>query len=122
MPVRSLNSSVFKWPDRGQVDRAAREWSERAVKLHSHVMRIGYFGSYARGDCGVGSDLDLVAVVESDPEPFERRPLRWDMSQLPVQAQLLVYTAAEWEAFLAQGSRFARVLKDETVWVYGWGE
>ncbi len=122
MPVRSLSSSVFKWPDRDQVDRAVRTWAESAVVRHARVLRLGYFGSYARGDWGVGSDLDLVAVIESDPEPFERRSLNWDLNELPVQTHLIVYTAAEWESLKAQGRRFFRVLENETVWVYGRSE
>jgi uncharacterized protein len=118
MPVRSLNSSVLRWPDRGRVDRAVRAWAEDAVMRHGRVLKLGYFGSYARGDWGVGSDLDLVAILETDPEPFERRSLKWDLNQLPVQAQLLVYTAAEWGALKSQGSRFFNVLNSETVWVF----
>ena len=62
MPVRSLNSSVLKWPDRATVVAALHRWVEHAVLGRDDVLRIGYFGSYARGDAGVGSDLDLVIV------------------------------------------------------------
>src|SRR5207247_237446 len=79
MPVRSLNSSVLVWPDRAQVDRAARVWAEAVARDRSDVQRIGYFGSYARGDWGVGSDLDLVAVVDAPEEPFEQRSVSWPL-------------------------------------------
>ena len=36
-----------------------------------------------------------------------------------VPADLLVYTACEWQALRAQGGRFARVLMAETVWLLG---
>ena len=107
MPVRSLHSSVLTWPDRVQVDDAARAWATDSARHHPELLRAAYFESYARGDWGVGSDLDLVAVVESAEEPFERRALSWDLSGLPVPAELLVYTAAEWERMQAQGGRFA---------------
>jgi uncharacterized protein len=45
MPVRSLNSSVFKWPDRGQVDDAVRQWAEKAVNSREGIIKLGYFGS-----------------------------------------------------------------------------
>lgn len=64
MPTRSLNSSVLKWPDRETVDRAVLKWAARASARHPELVRLGYFGSYARGDWGVGSDIDLVAVVQ----------------------------------------------------------
>lgn len=118
MPVRSLNSPVLKWPDRSTVNRAVREWAEAERKRHPELQRLGYFGSYARGDWGVGSDLDLVAVVDRSSEPFERRCLSWDSTNLPVPAELLVYTADEWETLNRKGGRFIRMLESETVWVY----
>jgi predicted nucleotidyltransferase len=116
MPVRSSGSSVLRWPDRQSVDAAARGWA-RAQAGRPGLEALGYFGSYARGDWGVGSDLDLVAIVSSSDEPFERRALAWDLSVLPVPAEILVYTRDEWARRLEQGDRFARMLRDETVWL-----
>jgi predicted nucleotidyltransferase len=118
MPVRSLNSSVLKWPDRSTVDRAVRTWAQETVSQHPELVKLGYFGSYARGDWGVGSDLDLVAIVDRCSECFERRPLNWDLSALRVPAELLVYTAVEWESLLQHERRFARTVEREAVWVY----
>jgi len=81
------------------------------------VVRVGYFGSYARGEAGVGSDIDLVVVVEDAAEPWPRRVARWNTTSLPVPAELVVYTRAEWEALDAE-SRFARTLREETRWVF----
>jgi len=91
----------------------------QVAREHPEVVRIGYFGSYARGDWGVGSDLDLVIIVERAYEPFERRAVRWDVTELPVPAEALVYTAEEWEAL---GGRFGRQLREDAVWVYGRAE
>jgi hypothetical protein len=60
----------------------------------------------------------LVAVVSHDPEPFERRPLSWDLNNLPVPAEILVYTSAEWEGLFRRGGRFAKMIMQETVWLY----
>lgn len=118
MPVRSLNSSVLKWPDRTTADTAVRAWAVEAARRYPGLIRAGYFGSYARGDWGVGSDLDLVVVVREAAEPFERRALGWDLSSLPVPAELLVYTEAEWQGLHDEGGRFACMLAREAVWVY----
>ena len=118
MPVRSSNSSVLKWPDQKTIDRAVRSWSTEQARSQAGVLRLGYFGSYARGDWGVGSDLDLVAVIAETSDPFERRSLKWDLNGLPVPADLVVYTLQEWEELLAKDTRFARMLRDETIWVY----
>lgn len=117
MPVRSLNSSVLRWPDAQVVDQAVRRWAEQALQQRHDVIRIGYFGSYARGDWGVGSDLDLVIVVESSDLPFERRATQWDATGLPVPADLLTYTKDEWQN-LDPRRRFHRMLLKQTVWVH----
>ncbi len=118
MPTRSLNSSVIKWPNRDQVDRGVRTWVADATKGRDDILRIGYFGSYARGDWGVGSDLDLIMIIQGTDAPFERRSLPWDLTGLPVQASLLVYTLHEWQQLQSEGGRFARTVAQEAVWVF----
>ncbi|WP_205617064.1 nucleotidyltransferase domain-containing protein [Pelomicrobium methylotrophicum] len=108
---------MLAWPDRAIVDHAVRDWAAEEAKRHPGVLRIGYFGSYARGDWGVGSDVDLVAVVEDSPLPFHERATRWNILDLPVPAELLVYTRPEWERLMASESRFAQQLVQEIVWV-----
>lgn len=118
MPVRSSNSSVLVWPDLAKVDRTIRSWVLVEAAKHPELRRLAYYGSYARGDWGVGSDLDLLAIIENSAEPFDRRSLSWDLGPLPVPADLLVYTVAEWEQMIAEGGRFARTVEREAIWVY----
>jgi len=96
MPVRPLSSAVLVWPDARTVDQAAHRWAEGLRRAEASVVAVGYFGSYGRGDWGVGSDLDMVVIVEDSREPFERRAARFDATGLPVPVDLLVYTRAEW--------------------------
>ena len=117
MPVRSLNSSVLTWPDAKQVERAVRHWAQEIVRQRPDVIRIGYFGSYARGDWGVGSDLDLVIISKHAHEPFEPRAVNWDVTRLPVPTDVLVYTQQEWESRVVD-SRFGKTVTAEAVWVY----
>jgi predicted nucleotidyltransferase len=116
MPVRSLGSSVLRWPDREEVDRAVRDWAARIAALDERVLRVGYFGSYARGDWGVGSDVDLVVIVAEAAEPLERRALAFDATDLPVPADVFVYTEGEWEAMLVRGG-LPRTASREVAWV-----
>ncbi len=118
MPVRSLNSSVLKWPDAQTVRQAVVRWAEELARRHPHILRIGYIGSYARGDWGVGSDVDLIVIMAGSAEPFWRRGLTWDTSSLPVPADLLIYTQDEWQALATQGGRFHQTVEREAVWVY----
>lgn len=115
MPVRSSSSSVLRWPTEDEVDRALRHWAEGVVRKHPEVVRIGYFGSYARGDWGVGSDLDVIILVERSERPFIYRAASFPYEELPVPVDLFVYTVNEWDEL--QGM-FKEKLKRETVWVY----
>jgi hypothetical protein len=85
--------------------------------LNSCLRPLGYFGSYARGDWCVGSDLDLVAVVEHSDKPRERRSIDWDLDDLPVPRELLVYTTDEWRVLATGEGRFGKTLLNETAWI-----
>jgi len=117
MPVRSSTSSVLRWPDAPTVLAAVRVWAERQAAAHPDLVRLAVFGSYARGDAGVGSDLDLIAIVRASAEPFERRAVDWDVTDLPVPAEVLVYTEAEWDALRERGGRFTTVVEAEAQWI-----
>ncbi|MFZ0131049.1 MAG: nucleotidyltransferase domain-containing protein [Desulfobacterales bacterium] len=122
MPVRSLNSCVLKWPDRQVVDRAVRSWTVEQIEVKPEMIRLGYYGSYARGDWGVGSDLDLIAVVSETVEPFERRLLEWDLNGFPVPVEIIVYSLSEWEDLERKDTRFFSMLKREVIWTYVKGD
>jgi predicted nucleotidyltransferase len=100
------------------VDRAVRFWSIDQALHRPDLIRLGYFGSYARGNWGVGSDLDLIAIVDAASEPFERRLLNWDFDNLPVPADILVYALAEWKELQKKNHKFSRMLKSEVIWTY----
>jgi predicted nucleotidyltransferase len=78
MPVRSSSSRVLKWPDAQTVREAVVRWAQQIAQQRPEVARIGLFGSYARGDWGVGSDIDLVVIVHHTDMPFIRRALDYD--------------------------------------------
>ncbi len=117
MPVRSSDSSVLRWPDREVVLAAARQWAVRSRAENAEIEAIGCFGSYARGDWGVGSDLDLVAIVSASSEPFERRAHACAVTRRPVPAEGLGDGREEWQRLLAGDDRFARAMRSEVVWL-----
>lgn len=118
MPVRSLNSSVMRWPDRAAVRQAVAAWAAALAEERPDVRAVGYFGSLARErGWGVGSDADLLVLVDVAPEPFERRAATFDTSRLPVPADLLVYELAEWDA-LSDAGPFHDRMRREARWVY----
>ena len=117
MPVRSLTSSVRRWPSPAEVEAALRRWAQQ-LDLPG-LVGLGYFGSYARGDAGVGSDLDLVAIVEASDLAPPLRATRLPLEDLPLPADALVYTKAAWEALKRRKDRFAKTLLAETRWLLG---
>ena len=82
------------------------------------LLRLGSFDSYARGDWGVGSDLDPIAIVDGSTLPFERR-LEWQTSTLPMPAERPVYTRDEWERLATAAGRFYRTVNREAAWLLG---
>ena len=122
MPVTSSTSSVKRWPKAEAVIAALEAWGAEAARRRDDLIGLGYFGSYARGDAGFGSDLDLLLIVETDRQPFTERGLDWRTETLPVPVDLLIYTIAEWERLLAAGGRFARTLSTEARWLWAPGK
>jgi hypothetical protein len=109
---------VLKWPDARTVDTAVRAWAQALATQRADILCIGYLGSYARGDWGVGSDLDVVIVLQESDAPFDRRGASIEATALPVPADLLIYTRPEWDSLIHSKSRFARTLRQELVWVF----
>lgn len=117
MPVTSSTSSIKRWPTSKVVLGAANAWARSAADQHPNLIALGYFGSYARGEAGFGSDLDLIAVVNADDRPTIARNLDWHTETLPVPADLLVYTLREWKLLEEEGGRFWRTLASEVQWL-----
>lgn len=122
MPTRSLDSSVLRWPDGASVFRAAKAWARQVGHTRADVLRIGCFGSLARGEWSFGSDLDLIVVVADSPLPFTDRPATFDTVALPVHTDLLVYTANEWESMVGESAVSGRhplgKIAEHIVWLY----
>lgn len=119
MPAKSSASSVKLWPTAELVLAALREWAADQRRSRPELRALGYFGSYARGDSGFGSDLDLVAVLDESDVPRLARNRDWPYEQLPVPSDLVIFTVDEWHRMMEHGGRFARVMSDEVVWVVG---
>lgn len=119
MPVTSADSSIKRWPSAEVVLSAAGAWARAAAKQRPDLIALGCFGSYARGAAGFGSDLDLIAIVGTDNRPAVERSLDWPTEELPVPADLLVYTLSEWKQMQAEGGRFGRTFRAEARWLVG---
>lgn len=117
MPLTSSTSSIKRWPSAEAVLSAATAWAREAAEQRQDLVAVGCFGSYARGEAGFGSDLDLIAVVRTDNRPSMERGRDWGTETLPVPADLLVFTVREWKRLKADGGRFVQTLRAEARWL-----
>jgi uncharacterized protein len=77
----------------------------------------GGYGSYGRGTAGVGSDLDLLLILQRCDEPIWERLRRWDTSALPLACDLLVYSHVEWRSLPQWNPKLAEALLNDTRWM-----
>ena len=115
MPVRSLTSAVFRWPDRDAALAAARTWACDLAARDAEIVCIACVGSAARGDWGIGSDLDLVVITRRAPDDPVERLRRYEPTNLPVPADLFVYTLSEWSDLMRTRPHLAR--RWQTEWL-----
>ena len=117
MPVRSLNQSVLRWPKPELILAAVQQWAEAQQAIRPALAKVGVFGSYGRGDAGVGSDLDLLLVDGAATGPQQQRLLTWPLERLPLSCDALVLTPTELQELLASGSRMAIELQRDLRWL-----
>ncbi|MGH7665331.1 MAG: hypothetical protein ACRENI_13740 [Gemmatimonadaceae bacterium] len=66
----------------------------------------------------MGSDLDVLIVVDRREVDLVESAREWDLTALPVPADVLVYGERELSDLLHDGGRFGRMLATEAVWIY----
>jgi len=119
MPVRSLTQSLLRWPEPELVLQQVHDWAERVAADHPGLVRVGVFGSYGRGDAGVGSDLDLLLIDTRAHGPQHQRLLAWPLAELPLSCDALVLTPAEHRELSASGSPMGAALTRDSCWLWG---
>jgi hypothetical protein len=55
---------------------------------------------------------------KSSTQPLWRKLLELRLPDLPVPADMLVYTVEEWQSLAEEGTRFYRTVHHEARWVY----
>lgn len=86
-----------------------------------HPLQIWLFGSRARGDAGVDSDWDLLAIVQdcSEPADFDDPMVVWRLRRQPdVPSDLVVYRASDFEADRSVPNTLAYATNLDGVLVY----
>jgi len=74
--------------------------------IGKHLHRAIVFGSYARGDYDQYSDLDIIIVCDTQLPFVERFREFYQLFELPVATEILVYTPQEFEGMVERENPF----------------
>jgi len=80
----------------------SRVLSEMAARIAAVARpeKVVLFGSHARGDAGVDSDVDFMVIQETDlPRPKRSVPLYAIVRDYPYSKDIVVYTPEEVNAY-----------------------
>jgi hypothetical protein len=107
------NSAGPRYADKDEVFDLARKTAHQIADQYPEVSKILLFGSFARGDYGFRSDLDLLIVLRASNEAVHERIDRF-LAYAPVYpTDMLVYTDEELRARISGGDAFlARALRE----------
>ncbi len=112
------NSAGPRFVDRDEVLSLARETARRIAARHSGVVKILLFGSFARADYGIHSDLDLLVIVNNSERPVRER-LEDFLEDAPVYpTDVIVYTEQELQSRLSEDSGFLFRAVREAIQLY----
>src|SRR5438876_3266258 len=108
-----LRSASPKFAERSQLLNLAKEMAERIAANHPDVTRVILFGSVARKDFGVRSDLDLLILLKSSHMPIRERIAQFLEECSGYPTDVFPLTEAELESRLRSGDPFwMRALRD----------
>ncbi len=97
-----------------QVLAAARAWADGLRQRDPAVVRVCYFGSYARGDYVPGSDLDvLIELAHSAIARRQDRSPQYQPDRFPVGVDIFAYTTDELRQMREAGDAFIRAVDAE---------
>lgn len=94
MQKQSFGSVTVFSLDQPRVESALQELVE-ALRQREEVMAVVCFGSWARGEAGVKSDVDLLLILQTADRPFLDRIALYRPETFPVDLDLFPYTLEE---------------------------
>lgn len=95
-----------------------------SITANEKIDKILLFGSEARGNAGVKSDIDLLVVLDLDilPGSYKERNMNYLRISRSIREiekhhpiDLLVYTKPEFEMMTSRGSLFMRSILKEAI-------
>ena len=112
------NSAGPRFVDRNEILIVAREAARRIAARHQGVKRVLLFGSFARGDYGVRSDLDLLVILNNADKQVHERLADFLEDAPDYPTDMLVYTEHELQCRLAEENSFLGRAMREAIQLY----
>jgi len=104
--------------DRKSLRAEIEGWARRTAEREARLRRVGYVGTFDPYGAEAETHLDVVLVVDETDLPPAERVNAWDLSEITIPTQPLVYTRSEWSDLMDGDSWLAGRLRNETVWVF----
>lgn len=80
---------------------------------HPEIEKVLIFGSFIKGQCVPGSDVDLLLILTESAVPLLERIPRYMPSAFPVSVDVFPYTKAEVAGMLREGNPFIKRALEE---------
>ena len=88
-------------------------------KLAQHDIEKAFlFGSVANGECSNWSDIDVIIVKQTDMAFIERAAEFFDLFDLGIPVDILVYTPEEFHLLMRDPSPFWRQTQNSMIQIY----
>lgn len=115
MQRKSSHFVKIRYFDKGRIWEALKRLSEQLSKKNPEIEKILVFGSFVRGQCGPGSDVDLLIILKSSDKPFLERITRYLPSKFPVGVDVFPYTREEIKKMLKENNFFLKKAMKEGI-------
>ena len=113
-----LTTAGPRFADREELLSLARETAERIATAQPYVREGILFGSFARGDYGTRSDLDLLVILDRSDKPARERLVDFLEYTSNYPMDIFPLTQAEIESRLREGDPFLRRVMREGILLY----
>jgi predicted nucleotidyltransferase len=123
MPNTSSDSVKKKSVPKDNVITELKRWARKITIKKPEIKKMGYFGSYARGDYTPASDLDILVIINKSDKVFFKRADDYVVDDISVGCELFVFSECEINERVKQYKHgWIDTILKEVIWVYPGGD